>query len=62
MTKKLELTLQIEQDITTSGNVFTEEQVQELQTTVVNIVVDMFETGESVDPTQLLKQFEDNKS
>merc|ERR1712238_378511 len=31
-------------------------------TTVVNIIVDMVETGESVNPTQLLKQFEDNKS
>ena len=33
-----------------------------VQTTVVNIIVDMAETGESVNPTQLLKQFEDNKS
>ena len=32
------------------------------QTTVVNIIVDMAETGESVNPTQLLEQFEDNKS
>merc|ERR1712161_83124 len=31
-------------------------------TTVVNIIVDMAETGESVNPTQLLEQFEDNKS
>merc|ERR1712238_156395 len=31
-------------------------------TTVVNIIVDMVNTGESVNPTQLLKQFEDNKS
>merc|ERR1712238_208129 len=31
-------------------------------TTVVNIIVDMAETGESVNPTQLLEQFETNKS
>jgi len=36
--------------------------LQLLQTTVVNIIVDMAETGESVNPTQLLELFEGNKS
>mmetsp|Transcript_7465 Transcript_7465/g.7653 ORF Transcript_7465/g.7653 Transcript_7465/m.7653 type:complete len:150 (+) Transcript_7465:907-1356(+) len=32
------------------------------QTTVVNIVVDMVNTGESVDPAQLIQEFETNKN
>ena len=49
-------------DMSSVTSEFSERQLQqEFQSTVVNVIVDMAATGQSVDPAQLLEELETNK-